>query len=121
MPVGIRHLIPVGILVSFLRMGNANERVEWAIPWLQMADDPTLGHVLIGVVTAVQVVLLSITGDRFIRMIVRASLGQAGPSQPRSPRFGRVCLALVGYAGYRSHGSDVTSAIPHLVESRRSG
>ena len=111
----------MGILVSFLRMGTANERVEWAIPWLQMADDPTLGHVLIGVVTAVQVVLLSITGDRFIRIIVRASLGQVGPLQPRSLRFGRVYLALMGCAGYRSHGSDVTSATPHLGESRRSG
>jgi len=82
MLVGIRHLIPVGILVRGLKVVNANEPVGAAISCPQMAADPPLGGVLIGVVGGVQDVLLNITEDRFIRIIIRTSLGHTGPLQP---------------------------------------
>ena len=84
MPVGIRHLISVGIPARELQVGDANEPVGSAVSCPQMAADPPLGRVLIGIVGGVQDVLLNITEDRFIRIVVRTSLGHTGPLQPQS-------------------------------------
>ena len=69
-----------------------------------MAADSPSGRLLIGVVAGIQDVLLYIAEDRFIRIIVRASLGQTGPSQAqpahhssRHPGLDRMCrIAIQG-------------------------
>jgi hypothetical protein len=115
MLVGIRHAIPIGILARFLQIGDASKRLGSAVSWPQMADLPTLGRVLIGIVTAGRAILLNIAEDRFIPIVVRASIGRADPWQPRLRRFCRIFLALLGCAGLRRYKSDVTFATRSLV------